>query len=474
FDDISVVSNEAPPVADFTGNPTSGTAPLTVNFTDASAGTPTSWSWDFGDGGTSTVQNPSHEYTAAGTYTVRLTATNANGSDDEVKTDYITVTEPPVSQVIGEVGEIVRNQTGNGADWYSVTLNNSYTDPVVVMRGLSYNGGHTTHLRVRNVATGSFEWQMEEWDYHDGNHTTENCPYMVVEAGVHTMEDGTIIQAGTASASTSWVTVNFSSAFSSTPTLLTGVASQNDAAACITRTRNLGTGSFQIKVQEEEAADDVHASETVAWIAIEQGTGTNNSVAFEVGRTGNEVTDAWHTIAYTQTFGATPIFLCHDDTYDGANTCGTRYRNNSTGSVEVFIEEEQSNDSEVGHVDEVVSWAAWGAAGDIYGLNQVAGTDVAVYSKDTDDALPATYALHQNYPNPFNPTTTIDFSVKQTTDYRLTIYNVVGQVVTEFSGTAHTGENSVVWDASRHSTGVYFYRFETPAFTATKKMLLVK
>jgi len=91
FDDISVVSLEAPPVADFSGNPTSGTVPLTVTFTDLSSNNPTSWSWNFGDGGSSTSQNPSHQYTSAGTYTVTLTATNAYGSDQEVKTDYITV-----------------------------------------------------------------------------------------------------------------------------------------------------------------------------------------------------------------------------------------------------------------------------------------------------------------------------------------------------------------------------------------------
>ena len=100
FDDISVTgSTGVPPVAAFNGTPTSGDYPLTVDFTDASTENPTSWSWTFGDGGTSTAQNPSHTYTAAGTYTVSLTVSNAFGSDTETKTNYITVGgTPPVAQ----------------------------------------------------------------------------------------------------------------------------------------------------------------------------------------------------------------------------------------------------------------------------------------------------------------------------------------------------------------------------------------
>jgi len=82
--------NTNPPVAAFSGTPTSGTIPLTVAFTDASTNTPTSWAWTFGDGGTSTAPNPSHIYTTAGTYTVALTATNAYGSNTLTKTSYIT------------------------------------------------------------------------------------------------------------------------------------------------------------------------------------------------------------------------------------------------------------------------------------------------------------------------------------------------------------------------------------------------
>jgi PKD repeat protein len=76
------------PTAGFSADPTSGCAPLTVRFTDSSTGDPTSWSWTFGDGGTSNLQNPSHTYTNPGTYTVGLTVSNDCGEDSE--TGYIT------------------------------------------------------------------------------------------------------------------------------------------------------------------------------------------------------------------------------------------------------------------------------------------------------------------------------------------------------------------------------------------------
>jgi PKD repeat protein len=89
---ISVTTTPPAPVADFSASPTSGSAPLTVNFTDLSSNGPTTWSWAFGDGGTSTAQNPTHVYAAAGTYTVSLTATNGSGSNTATKVNYITVT----------------------------------------------------------------------------------------------------------------------------------------------------------------------------------------------------------------------------------------------------------------------------------------------------------------------------------------------------------------------------------------------
>lgn len=81
------------PLAEFTANRTSGTFPMTVQFSDLSKGDPVSWSWSFGDGSTSSEQNPVHTYSAAGIYNVQLTVTNAAGSDTKTAYGFITTGE---------------------------------------------------------------------------------------------------------------------------------------------------------------------------------------------------------------------------------------------------------------------------------------------------------------------------------------------------------------------------------------------
>jgi len=88
----------APVVVDFTGSPTQGMNPLTVSFNDTSTGaTITAWRWSFGDGTTSTQQDPSHVYTAPGIYTVQLQAFIGQQIESTTKTEFITVEPAPLS-----------------------------------------------------------------------------------------------------------------------------------------------------------------------------------------------------------------------------------------------------------------------------------------------------------------------------------------------------------------------------------------
>ena len=99
-DYIKVTEAVQKPVVNFWGSRTSGTAPLTIGFTDASTESPTAWKWSFGDGTYSTDQNPKHTYSKARTYTVTLTASNAAGSNIITKSNYIKVTEAVQKPVV--------------------------------------------------------------------------------------------------------------------------------------------------------------------------------------------------------------------------------------------------------------------------------------------------------------------------------------------------------------------------------------
>jgi len=94
----AVVVTPPPPVAGFQGTPTAGVAPLTVAFTDQSSGVADAWSWEFGDGASSTARHPTHAYAQPGSYDVRLTAAGPGGEDTLLRTSYVVVDPaPPVA-----------------------------------------------------------------------------------------------------------------------------------------------------------------------------------------------------------------------------------------------------------------------------------------------------------------------------------------------------------------------------------------
>jgi hypothetical protein len=88
---------------------------------------------------------------------------------------------------------------------------------------------------------------------------------------------------------------------------------------------------------------------------------------------------------------------------------------------------------------------------------------------------PVAFDLKQNYPNPFNPTTTIEFSIENTELVNLSVYSISGEkVATLVDGITNAGNNSVTFDASNLSSGVYFYTLNANGVSATSKMILMK
>jgi beta propeller repeat protein len=165
-DYITVKTTPVKPVAAFSATPTSGYAPLKVQFTDKSTGSPTSWKWSFGDGKTSTSKSSAYTYSKAGKYTVSLTVKNAAGSSTKTITNYITVKIAPVKPVAAFSGsptsgkapltiKFTDKSTGSPTSWKWSFGDKTYSTDKNPAHKYSKVGKYTVSLTVKNAAGSS-------------------------------------------------------------------------------------------------------------------------------------------------------------------------------------------------------------------------------------------------------------------------------------------------------------------------------
>ena len=194
-------------MAAFSASPTQGSSPLTVQFLDASIGSPTLWLWDFGDGNNSTLQNPVYIYTQDGNYTVALTVSNNISSNTTIAASFINVSSENTL-----IAGFSSNVTSGDA-------------PLTVEFNDTSSGSPTAWL----------------WDFGDGNNSTsQNSTYTYTEPGTYSVS----LQASTASGQSvltmpDYITVNddsdsssdsSSSSSSSSGSLATSVGSPEPAS----------------------------------------------------------------------------------------------------------------------------------------------------------------------------------------------------------------------------------------------------
>ena len=157
-----------PPVSDFTAEPRVGDPPLTVTFHDLSYGQVSDYLWSFGDGATSTLQNPVHTYFVPGTYTVSLLVTNEYGSNRRTAGDFITIGSPPVAKYLAEPDrgqapltvQFTDLSTGNPKSWewsFGDGTQSSEKNPVHIFQSA---GQYNVTLRVTN-AYGTDKYSQE-------------------------------------------------------------------------------------------------------------------------------------------------------------------------------------------------------------------------------------------------------------------------------------------------------------------------
>ena len=245
-------------------------------------------------------------------------------------------------------------------DWQFVPFTKTYVNPVVVANPMGLNGGQPAVVRVKNVTPDGFEIRIQEWDYLDGWHAYESVGYMVMEAGHHVLNTGIHVEAGTFESNSTRKTANFEAAFNQIPVLVSGVITENELDAVTGRLSNITLNGFDVMLQEQESSKSGHyADETVSYIAWEPSSGEVDGMNYIVDSTFNEVTHKFSNIGFYPVFNNAPVFMADMQTTNGGDTANVRWQNKTGEGVEVQIDEEQSQNTEVNHITEVVGYMAF-------------------------------------------------------------------------------------------------------------------
>jgi len=257
----------------------------------------------------------------------------------------------PGGEIIGEsrIAEagIIRNLTDQ---WQTVTLAQTYNNPVVVAGLITLDDPDPSTIRIRNVTQNSFDIQVDEWDFYDRIHAGEDIAYLVAEAGIHQLGNGMKLVANATESNHMWTSVDFDYDFANNPVVLSQVTTENGPASATSRLQNIDTSGFDVRIQEQEGADGTHSPEAISWIALDVGFGdsgdkTIDSFLFD-SVDHNEVV-----VPFNMTFDKIPLVFGQLQTFNDPDPVSLRQTaaGGTTQSVAVFAEEEISWDPETDH-----------------------------------------------------------------------------------------------------------------------------
>jgi PKD repeat protein len=187
--------SEPAPVAAFVGTPRTGTATLTVLFTNKSTGSITSQLWNFGDGSTSTKAKPSHNYVNPGSYTVQLTVAGPGGADTETKSDYIQVATPTITMTSPNGGETWKAGSKQTISWSYKGTAGTYVKIILVKAGKTV-ATIAASAPIGAKGVGSYLWTIPDLQTPGKNYTitvisTKNSKYRDTSNGTFAITKGT-------------------------------------------------------------------------------------------------------------------------------------------------------------------------------------------------------------------------------------------------------------------------------------------
>ena len=272
------------------------------------------------------------------------------------------------------VGALTPVNPGGGNSYQTVSLPRSFTDPVVIAKPLELTP-QRGHTRIRNVQSDAFEIRVEEFGLQDDqSHPEADVSYIVVEAGVTTLDGGTVLDAGTVAVAESgglrggFESVTFSQTLTD-PIAMAQTQTVNDTDAVTSHisskkdisTAGIGGTGMEVKIENDSTNSAAHAEETVGYIAVEStanrtgGEDTLGGVTFAAADTPTEVDETPTTVSFG---GSYPDgFVADLQTFIGAQEHYLRYDTRTDTGVDILIEEDLGRDN--AHADNAVGYLAW-------------------------------------------------------------------------------------------------------------------
>ena len=174
---------------------------------------------------------------------------------------------------------------------------------------------------------------------------------------LYTLANGKRVAGGVSQKTTNnWKYIEFPFNFAEVPLIFPQVITVNEASAVTVRIRNVSEEGFELRLQEEEISDGIHAQEQVAWMAIEPG---NLTQGFKL-QSGllPAVNSSNTTINFSSSFVGLPAFIATMQTFNEKDPAAIRVSSLSQNSASIFIQEEKSKDTEIIHANEKVAYLA--------------------------------------------------------------------------------------------------------------------
>ena len=448
----------------------------TVTFTDLSTGNPASWSWDFGDGNTSSQQNPQHNYTTSGNYTVSLTVSNSGSTDTHSETITVNIIQPPVTTDAERCGQgtVTLSATGNIIKWYDAQTGgtllgtgNTFTTPSLtqtttyyaenVTTSNSYSGGKTNNTGSGNYY--NYEYEMGEIFDAYSQFTLISVKLYADNAGVRTIylknEAGAIIDSlqTNLSQGEQIVTLNFQipqgNNYRLTANGYPGLFRNDDgisypydigSIASITKSTAGDIGGdaygyyyyfYDWQIEETGCVSQRTAAQAIINdlpIADFSYSSNNLTVSFTNNSTAN---------SYYWNFG-------DGQTNTDVNPVHT-YQNNGQYTVTLIAENSCGNDT----------------------------TTQTIILTGTGILIPGNGTI-QYYPNPVSEKLFFNISTDNTIQINITLLNCLGQTVKKLSTPEDiiTGKTTLIMDVSDLKPSTYFLKISTDNQQEIKKIII--